>query len=79
MKQLIPCLILEVPDCSLGNSILKVCIHPTVTDMLAVEIVMVNEHVVSKEVAVSVILFNLNAIAGGKVFEGDFCSNHLVW
>ena len=43
MNQLLLCLVLEVPDGPLGDSILKMGVHAAVADVLVVSHAMVNE------------------------------------
>ena len=67
MKQLLSCLILEVPDCLHGNYILGVSIHAVVTDVLMVVRAIVSECVVGKAAVVGMMLLDLNAMAGKKI------------
>ena len=78
MKQLLPCLILEVPDYPLGVFILEVCIHAAVTDVLVVVHAMINECIVSKLAVIGMILFDLNVMTWDKFFKGNVHLNRLV-
>ena len=69
VKQLLLHLILEVPDCPLGNSAFEVCIHAAVTDVLAVAFTILNECIFGKVAIVSMVLLYLNAMVGNKFFE----------
>ena len=73
MKQLLPCMVLEVPCGPLSNAILKMGIDIAVADVLIVGFTMVNECVVSKLAIVCMVLLDIDAMMGCKFFERDFC------
>ena len=64
MTQLLLCLVLEVPYGPLGNSILKMGVYVTVSDVLAVLLAMVNECIVGNAAVVGMELLDLNAMMG---------------
>ena len=78
LQQLLLHLVLEVPHGPLGHSILKMGIYVSVADVLAVSFAMVNECVVCESAMVSTVLFDLNAMMGGKFFECNFCLKRLL-
>ena len=75
IDQLLPCFTLEVPDCSLANSILEVCIYAKVADVLVIAFAMVDECIVSKTTIVSIVLLDLDVMDGSKLFKRDLCLN----
>ena len=60
MKQLLLCLVLEVPYGPLGNAILGMGVHAAVAGEFMVGFTMENEHVVGKPAIVCMILLNLD-------------------
>ncbi len=70
MKQNFPSLLSDVPDGSLGPSILEMGVHATVSDELLVGGAMRNECVVSKAAVVCLILLDFDGMASSELFEG---------
>ena len=62
MKQLLPCLVMEVPYGPLGDAILEMGVDATVADVLPVNFTMVNENVVCKSAIVCMILLDFYAV-----------------
>ena len=71
MKQLLPCLVLEVPYGLLGNAILEMGVETAVA--LSVGFTMVNERIVQEPAVVCMVLLDFDAMTSCKFFERDFC------
>ncbi len=78
MKQNFLSLLSDVPDGSLGPSILKMGVYATVSDQLLVGSAMLDEGVVCEAAVVSLILLNFDSVASGKLFEGLLGLNRFV-
>ena len=73
MKQLLPCLVLEVPYGPFGDAILEMGTDTTVADVLPVGFTMVNESIVHEPAIVCMILLDLDAMLHRKFFQCHFC------
>jgi len=63
------CIVLDVTDGTLCNSILKMCIDATVRDELLVCLTVRNEGTVSKAAIITVVLLNADGVSCGKFLK----------
>ncbi len=69
MEELLPCPLREVADGSLSNVILKVGIDPAEGKLLLLCLTCHAKFVVPEAAVVAVVVLDLRAVLGGKVFE----------
>ena len=72
MEQLLSSAFSDVPDGSLRQAVLEVGIDPTIGESLLPRGAVVNEGVVGEAAIVGVIMFDVDEMVGGELFECEF-------
>jgi hypothetical protein len=70
MEELLPCVLLEVPDGHFCNAILEVGVDPTEGELLPFGTAAVLEGVVCKSSLVAIVVEDVDAVLIGKVLKG---------
>ncbi len=78
MQELLSSTLREVPDGTLGNSILEMRIDPTEGELLLVLVACLLECIVCKLTIVAMVVFDGYAVLGGKSLECFLCFYHFV-
>jgi hypothetical protein len=78
MQELLLGALQEVPDGTLGNSILEMCIDPAEGELLLVLLACLLECIVRKSTIVAMVVFDGYAVLGGESLECFLCFYRFV-
>jgi hypothetical protein len=73
MQELLSGALREVPDGTLGNSILEMRIDPAEGELLLVLLACLLEYIARKSTIVAMVVFDGHAVLGGKSLECFLC------